>query len=327
MLRLDDLWVWDSWVADDGDLYHLFFLQAPRALEDPGKRHTAATVGHATSPDLVDWTYHGECFGPDRSGAKRFDDLAIWTGSVVHDGARWRMYYTAVSTAGHHVYDQRVGEAVSEDLYHWERKGTGPVVGVDGRWYKNLANTPAPTEGPDLEGSSETWRDPLVFADPEGEGWHMFVSARARDAARNDDGVVAHATSPDLETWTVGPPLCEPGAGFGQLEVLQNKQVDGRWVLVFTCHPQEMTAERIARTGEYCTWSVPGAGPLGPWDIDAARPFSSEPHLFAAPLVQQRDGSWVLIGFRNLEPQGLDGFEISDPIPVTVDADGYLVAR
>ena len=109
MLRLDDLWVWDSWVADDGDLYHLFFLQAPRALEDPGKRHTAATVGHATSPDLVDWTYLGECFGPDRSGAPRFDDLAIWTGSVVHDGERWRMFYTAVSNAGHHVYDQRVG--------------------------------------------------------------------------------------------------------------------------------------------------------------------------------------------------------------------------
>ena len=163
---------------------------------------------------------------------------------------------------------------MSDDLHHWERSGPEPVVRVDGRWYKNLANTPAPTEGPDLEGSSETWRDPLVFADPDGDGWHMFVSARARDAARNDDGVVAHATSPDLETWTLGPPLCEPGAGFGQLEVLQNKQIDGRWVLVFTCHPQEMTAERIARTGEYCTWSVPGAGPLGPWDIDAARPFS-----------------------------------------------------
>ena len=53
MLRLEDHWVWDSWIADDGDLYHLFFLQAPRSLVDPGKRHTAATVGHATSRDLV----------------------------------------------------------------------------------------------------------------------------------------------------------------------------------------------------------------------------------------------------------------------------------
>ena len=49
MLRLDDFYVWDSWVADDGDLYHLFFLQAPRSLGDPGMRHLSATVGHATS--------------------------------------------------------------------------------------------------------------------------------------------------------------------------------------------------------------------------------------------------------------------------------------
>ena len=324
MLRLDDLWVWDSWVADDGDLYHLFFLQAPRSLGDPAKRHTAARVGHATSRDLVTWDYLGECLGPAETG---FDDLAIWTGSVVRDGDRWRMFYTAISTAGHHVYDQRVGSAVSEDLHHWTRVSHEPSLRVDGTWYKNLANTPAPTQGPDLEGSSETWRDPLVLPDPGGEGWHMLLTARGVGAGRNDDGVVGHATSADLEHWTLGPPLSQTGTGFGQLEVLQVKQVDGRWVLVFTCHPQEMTPERIVRTGEYCTWSVPGPGPLGPWDVDAARPFTAEPNLFAAPLVRQRDGSWVLIGFRNLEPQGLDGFEIIDPVPVALDAEGYLVAR
>jgi beta-fructofuranosidase len=324
MLRLDDLWVWDSWVADDGDLFHLFFLQAPRALGDPGLRHTAATVGHATSRDLVEWDHLGQCLGPAQAG---FDDLAVWTGSVVHDGDRWRMFYTAISTAGHHLYDQRVGCAVSDDLHRWTRVSDEPVVGVDGRWYKTLANTPAPTEGPDLEGSSETWRDPLVLRDPDGHGWHLLLTARARDAARNDDGVVGHATSPDLRAWTLGPPLSQPGTGFGQLEVLQVKQVGGRWVLVFTCHPQEMTPERIARSGEYCTWSVPGAGPLGPWDVDAARPFTADPHLFAAPLVQQRDGSWVILGFRNLESQGADGFAITDPVPVTLDDDGYLIAR
>ena len=49
--------------------------------------------------------------------------------------------------------------------------------------------------------------------------------------------------------------------------------------------------------------------------------------LFAAPLVRQRDGSWAFVGFRNLEPKGGDGFHILDPIPVTVDAAGYVVAR
>jgi len=107
---------------------------------------------------------------------------------------------------------------------------------------------------------------------------------------------------------------------------LQNKIIDGRPVLAFTCHPQEMTAERVARSGEYCTWSLPSPGLTGPWDINMARPFTAEPDLFAAPLVQQRDGGWVIIGFRNMEPKGIDAFEILDPIPVTLDDEGYLVA-
>jgi beta-fructofuranosidase len=47
--------------------------------------------------------------------------------------------------------------------------------------------------------------------------------------------------------------------------------------------------------------------------------------LFAAPLVQQRDGEWALIGFRNLEPEGIFAFEILDPMPVRLQ-DGSLVA-
>jgi Glycosyl hydrolases family 32 N-terminal domain len=328
VLRLDDQWIWDSWMADDGDLYHLFFLQAPRALGDPGKRHVNAVVGHASSRDLATWEYLGVCLRPADAG---FDDLGIWTGSVVraaHAGRdRWWMFYTAISTAGHHIFDQRVGAAVSEDLHTWERVSEKPTLMVDGRWYKTLHHAPPGTSGPDLATVSETWRDPLVLADPDGDGWHMLVTARAAGAGRNDDGVIAHAWSSDLLTWEVGEPLCRPGAGFGQLEVLQNKVVDGRPVLVFTCHPQEMTLERRASSGECCTWSVPSPGPLGPWDITRARPFTPDPELFAAPLVRRRDGSWVILGFRNLEHLGEDGFAIYEPIPVTVDADGYLVVR
>lgn len=325
VLRLTDHWVWDSWVADDGSDYHLFFLMAPRSLEDPGRRHAAATVGHAVSRDLVDWDFRGECFGPATEPG--FDDVAIWTGSVVREGDRWRMFYTAISNAGHLLLDQRIGSAVSDDLHHWQRVSPEPALRVDGRWYKTLGNTPRGTSGPDLEGSSETWRDPLVMRDPDGNGWHLFVTARGVGAGPDDDGVIAHATSRDLTTWTLGPPRCEPGQGFGQLEVLQNVVVDGRPVLAFTCHPQEMTASRIAEWGEYCTWSVPSPGPLGPWDMSRARPFTLEPDLFAAPVVRLRDGTSAIIGFRNLEPKGGDGFEITDPIPVTLDAEGYLVPR
>ena len=324
MLHLADQWIWDSWVADDGDRYHLYFLQAPRSLGDPGKRHINARVGHAVSEDLVTWDYLGECFGPAEAG---FDDLAIWTGSVVRDGDRWRMFYTAISTAGHHIFDQRVGSAVSADLHSWRRSSREQTLGVDRRWYKTLDLAPPGTTGPDLTTASETWRDPLVVADPGGDGWHMLVTARGVGAGKNDDGVIAHARSRDLLTWEAGPPLCAPGAGFGQLEVLQSKKIGDRWVLVFTCHPQEMTPERIAESGEYCTWSVPSPGLLGPFDIKRARPFTAEPDLFAAPLVQLRDGSWVIVGFRNVEPKGRDEFHLIDPIPVTLDDEGYLVAR
>ncbi len=173
---------------------------------------------------------------------------------------------------------------------------------------------------------SETWRDPLVLRDPDGDGWHMLVCARAVGAGRNDDGVLAHARSDDLLAWTTYEPLTQAGAGFGQLEVAQVKEIDGRWVLVFTCHPDEQTPARRARWGDHCTWSVPGGSLLGPWDVAAARPFTAVPDLFAAPLVQRRDGSWCLIGFRNRESEGIDGMEIIDPVPVRLDDEGYVVA-
>jgi beta-fructofuranosidase len=314
VLRLPDDWVWDSWVADDGERYHLYFLKAPRALLDPGLRHTRATIGHATSADLHEWTYHGEVLAPDPTG---WDDLALWTGSVVRgDDGVWRMFYTALNTRGHGVKDQRIGVVESDDLHTWRRVLDRAAVEVDPRWYRTLDED---------AGASETWRDPFVFRDPGGDGWRMLITARAKDAAPNDDGVLAEARSADLRSWEVGPPVSAPGAGFGQLEVAQVRDVDGTPVLVFTCHPQEQTPERIARSGRYCTWSVTGPSTTGPWDVDRARPFVAEPSLFAAPLVRQRDGGWALVGFLNTEPEGGDSFEITAPIPVRV-TDGGLVA-
>jgi beta-fructofuranosidase len=101
--------------------------------------------------------------------------------------------------------------------------------------------------------------------------------------------------------------------------------IDGRPRLVFTCHPQEMTAERRAASGDFCTWSLTGPAQTGPWDNVQAQPLRAEPDLFAAPLVQQRDGTWALVGFRNQEPKGILSFDILDPIPVQI-VDGAIQA-
>jgi beta-fructofuranosidase len=303
VLRLADHWVWDSWIADDGERYHLFFLQAPRALGDPRLRHEAAVIGHASSPGLTEWEYHGVAFAPAASG---WDDLAVWTGSIARgDDGVWRMYYTALSTRGHGIRDQRLGLAESDDLMRWRRVGDAPVLEIDGARYRTLAEAPT---------ASETWRDPFVYRD--GDGWHMLITARDPHAPRFDDGILAHARSADMLTWELGDPVSQPGAGFGQIEVSQARVVDGQPLLIFTCHPEEQSEARKRQHGEFSTWYVPGDAP---WDLTTARPFEAEPKLFAAPLVQTRDGGWAFVGFLNQEAEGILSFEIVDPIPVEFD--------
>ena len=83
MFALPDKWVWDFWLARDGGLWHMYFLQADKSLVDPELRHWHATHGHATSPDLRTWDYRGTCLEPQPAPA--WDDYANWTGSVVRD--------------------------------------------------------------------------------------------------------------------------------------------------------------------------------------------------------------------------------------------------
>jgi beta-fructofuranosidase len=317
MLSLKDAWIWDSWIADDGDRFHLFFLQAPRSLGDPGQRHTAAQIGHATSRDLCQWDYRGIALSPGSPGG--WDDLALWTGSTMRgDDGVWRMYYTALNSQGRGVKDQRIGVVESEDLHTWRRVSADPILMADPRWYTTLGDPREPQ-------ASETWRDPFVFRDPDGDGWHMFICARQAGAPRLDDGVIGHARSEDGLQWELGPPASEP-AGFGQIEVAQARVIDGQPTLVFTCHPDEQTPATRERFGEYCTWSVTGDSVVGPWDISRARPFTDEPDLFAAPLVRDRGGAWNLVGFVNLEPKGVNSFDIIDPIRVQLDR-GVVRAR
>jgi beta-fructofuranosidase len=302
VLRLADHWVWDSWHVRDGAKHHLFFLRASRALLDPDRRHHRAAIGHATSTDLRRWELQADALV--HSDLPAWDDRALWTGSVVRqpDGA-WRMFYTGVSHAEKGRI-QRIGAAVSDDLETWSRCDCNPLIEADPRWYEKLDPT---------VWTEETWRDPYVFADPEGDGWHMLITARAREGGAGGRGVVGHARSKDLVRWEILPPLTEP-AGFGHLEVLRAAVVDGRPVLMFSCRPEWMDAARRSRWDGGGVWIAPGESLLGPWDLDAAATLD-HPSLYAGQLVQDRDGDWFVIGFRDTENGTFVG-EITDPLRV-----------
>lgn len=316
MLRLADHWVWDSWTVLDGTDHHLFFLRASRALVDPDRRHLRASIGHARSADLRSWELLPDALVP--ADAPAWDDLATWTGSAVqgHDGV-WRLFYTGVNRAEDGLV-QRIGVATSTDLITWERSSE-PVVTADPRWYETL----------DPEWHDEAWRDPWVLADPDGNGWHMLVTARVPDGQPAGRGVVGHATSPDLVHWEVRPPLSAP-AGFGQMEVMQVAVVDGLPVLVFCCWPGHMETSRRDTSAGGDVWVVPGESLLGPWDFTRARPFE-HPSLYAARLVRDPsrlgdpEGDWALLGFRGTEGGAFVG-ELTDPLPVVRDGDTLRLA-
>lgn len=303
---LETHWVWDFWLADDGDRFHLYYLHAPRSLGDERLRHRNARIGHAVSTDLHTWHDLGVVLTPGDPGA--YDGTAVWTGSVVPgtDGV-WRMFFTGTRFLSDDstVNIETVGLATSTDLHTWHKQ-PGPIATSDERWYEVLA---------DGTWREEAWRDPWVFADPAGDGWHMLVTARGREGAGVDRGVVAHAVSPDLETWTVQPPLSAPDAGFGHLEVLQIVTVDGHDVLIFSCDGQDLTGPRAGQRGG--VWQVPVESWTGPFAIERAQLLVDE-RLYAGKIVRDRQGRSVLLAFENGRGDDFVG-RLADPIPVRWD--------
>ncbi|MFD1713814.1 glycoside hydrolase family 68 protein [Amnibacterium flavum] len=318
---LPDSWVWDFWTAVEGDTVHLFYLHAPKSLGDPELRHRNASIGHATSTDWIEWTDHGRVL--EHGAAGEPDASATWTGSVFRDpNGGWRMFYTGSRflspDASANV--ETVLAAVSEDLYAW-RKDPSTRLSAAAPWYETL---------PDGTWREEAWRDPWIVEDPAGDGWHMLITARARsldpDLDPEDRGVIAHARSQDLLSWTIAPPLSAPGAGFAHLEVPQLAEVDGMEVLVFSCDSTHLAGARSGERGGIWALPVPTNGLFGatPLDLGAAHLMTGD-ELYAGRIVHTSDGA-ALLGFENVGEDGDFVGRLSDPLPLRWDHDGRLVA-
>jgi beta-fructofuranosidase len=314
MFKVPEAWVWDFWFADDGERYHLFFLYASKALRDPDARHHRASIGHAVSDDLVHWERVVDALV--RSDPPAFDDLATWTGSIVRDPeGTWFMFYTGASLAPEGNV-QRIGCATSRDLFHWERWPANPILEADARWYEKLE---------DGQWHDEAFRDPWVYPDPEG-GWRMLITARANHGPADDRGVIGTAWSPDLRSWELQPPLSEPGRGFGQLEVIQTAEIEGRTFLIFSCLAQDLSIEHRATGTTGGVWAIPSSGRNDLWDPRDAQLLTGD-HLYVGRVIEDRStGLPMFLAFHNTGPDGSFIGEISDPLLITlVDGEVRLV--
>jgi len=319
VLALENDWIWDSWYVRDADLWHAYFLKAPKSLINPQLRHFNVTQGHATSTDLVTWDHKGTCFAPAEGPA--WDDFTTWTGSVVRDDAGlWHLFYTGTAKAEEGLY-QRIGHATSEDLHSWSRVGDGLCLDFEGP-------NAAAYETDYMAGfwHDRAMRDPWVMRDPGGGGWLMFFTARAAGIEEpNAGGAIGCATSADLATWELQPPVFT--GGYGQLEVPQVFERDGRWFCLFCTAAEHFSkAQAEATAGGPVTGNhyLVGDGPRGPWRIapgflDGALPC----RRYAARIVDTGSGL-VILGFAD-HPDGKTFVgHVMDPDPVEVTGDGLL---
>ncbi|MEM7487777.1 MAG: levansucrase [Pseudomonadota bacterium] len=319
VLSLPEHWIWDSWYAREGGLWHGYFLKAPRSLGDPELRHFNVEQGHATSADLTDWTHHGTCLAPSEGSA--WDDYTTWTGSVVHgDDGLWHYFYTGSRRSEDGLY-QRIGHAIGTDMHHWERVDSGLCLDLTG------PNADV-YEADHAVGfwHDRAMRDPWVMKDPEGEGWLMYFTARASGVAEpNAGGCIGFATSPDLHDWTLQPPIFT--GGFGQLEVPQVFEHGGRWYCLFCTAAEHFSKDQAnAVPGGPVTGThyLIGNGPRGPWRL-AEGPFLDGAlpcRRYASRIVETDDGL-VIMGFAD-RPEGTFVGHVMDPERVVQDADGTL---
>jgi beta-fructofuranosidase len=317
-LELVDKWVWDFWLAQDGPDYHVFYLQAPRALQDERLRHWNVSIGHAVSQDLCRWEVLPDALRPSRAKDGAWDDYTTWTGSIIRHEGVWSLFYTGGAQAEQGLV-QRIGLATSDDLIHWERHPANPLIVANPRWYELL--------DPDLW-HDQAWRDPWVFRHPEAGDFHALITARVNHGPPDGRGAIGHARSDDLIHWEVLPPLAEP-SDFGHMEVPQLTEINGRYYLLFCAVADVHSNHRRQRTGlkpVTGTHYLVADDPLGPFrfSTDEFLVGDEDGSLYAGKLVLGPDGKWVLLASHMFAPDGAFIGALSDPLSVRIAGDGNL---
>jgi hypothetical protein len=175
-------------VKHDG-LYHLFYIRHNVQLPT---NETENDLGHATSPDLWNWTQAPPVLAarPDN-----WDRSQIWAPSIVQKDSVFYMFYTGVSTIPDTTQLwQRVGVATSTDLLEWTRLDSPVFTCRDVPWSYCDSTT-----------QNSAFRDPFVMPDPAEAGhWLMYYSG-----CPHSDSVsmlLGMAGSYDLVHWSdLGP--------------------------------------------------------------------------------------------------------------------------
>jgi beta-fructofuranosidase len=279
-------------VVKVGDTYHLFHLFLPNH----------AYIAHAVSTDGLTWTRVQNALFVGHPGS--WDDDMLWTMHVTPDPDRpgsWRMFYTGLARreAGR---IQRIGLAVSDDLYTWRRAGEGFPISAAPEHY---------------ESSPEEGRGWVSFRDPYfcrvGEERWLLASGRVNTGPVIRRGCVALAREVGARRFEFGPPLHFPRL-YDDVEVPCLFELDGQWYLLGSIREDVKVHYWYAERPE---------GPFGNYFDNVLLPRGN----YAARVCRE-DGRYTLWNFYYLDSKIKGtGNMLPPPKEIFTGSDGQLKLR
>ncbi len=193
-----------------GEVYHLFHLFLPNH----------AYIAHAVSEDGLSWRRVQNALFVGDPGA--WDDDMLWTMHVSPDPdqpGRWRMFYTGLARRENGRV-QRIGLAVSDDLYTWRKINDAYPLEIPGTHYESTLD----------EGRHwVSFRDPY-FCQVNGERW-LLSAARVNHGPVVRRGCVALAREVRPNVFEFGKPFHWPRI-YDDVEVPCLLELGGRWYLL-----------------------------------------------------------------------------------------------
>jgi len=262
----------DGWLGDvipfhaDGT-FHVFYIFDDR---DAHGAWQGLDWGHLVSRDLVSFE---ELPTAIPRGSPDELDLITGTGSVnVDPEGGYLIYYAGINPANpsRGRPEQVVMRATSSDLVSWT-KDPDFVMESDPRWYER-----------------NDWRDPFIVRGTDGL-WHMILCARVPDGPSDRRGTFGLATSPDMRTWTVRPPMLTPGTTRAP-ECPDLFQMGDQWYLVYAGFSDRFATRYLVAPTQDGPWSSPVWDALEAPDVYAMKTASDGDRRFLMGWLSTRSG-------------------------------------
>lgn len=218
--------MWDAWYTEKDGQVHLIHLKGLAGGVDYDEaKENVRGYGHAVSEDLVLWTEQEDILKIEDSH-NPLDQEFRYTGCTIENEGTYYTYYTMRKGQG-----QRIGVAVSKDLYEWEEYEGNPVLIPDEEWFITFANENVSNHR-DWGGIVDC-RDMLVIKDEAGDGFWGYFVASADTGMTSPTSVVGVAWSEDLFHWE------QKGIAYAPKSVAMPEMVDvfrieDKWYMTLT---------------------------------------------------------------------------------------------